>query len=121
MWDRRARVVEVTDGDTLKVVLDQGFGDTKEISVRLLGTFAPESSQVGGKETKAFVQAWVAAQPAATWPVVVTTALTRSGQHEVQSFARYLGTVTSLDGTDNLNAEVSAFVAAHGFPGGIGS
>lgn len=33
----------VIDGDTVEVVLDRGFNDTKKISVRLLGLNAPES------------------------------------------------------------------------------
>ena len=53
MWDRRARVLSVKDGDTLRVQLDQGFGDTKTLDLRLLGAFAPEHDEPGGPETKA--------------------------------------------------------------------
>ena len=35
--------VRVIDGDTIKVLLDRGFGDRKLVSVRVFGTDAPES------------------------------------------------------------------------------
>jgi endonuclease YncB( thermonuclease family) len=45
--DNRARLVRVNDGDTIVVVLDQGFRDTKEIDVRLASVYCPEGAQPG--------------------------------------------------------------------------
>ncbi len=121
MWDRRAKIIDVHDGDTIRVVLDQGFYDTKEISVRLLGTFAPELAQPGGIETRDFARQWVANQGAAPWPLIVTTTRLPRADHEDTSFSRYVATVTNADGTQSLNGAVEAYVKAHGYPGGTGS
>jgi endonuclease YncB( thermonuclease family) len=63
MWDRRATLYDVHDGDTVTVVLDQGFGDTKRIKVRLLGVYAPELNETGGTDCRNFVKEWFNAQP----------------------------------------------------------
>ena len=121
MWDKRAQVLAVHDGDTLPVVvIDQGFGDAKKINLRLDGVFAPELSQAGGPECRDFVTSWVAARKGtATWPFVVTTRMIRSQEHEVTTLGRIVGTLTQ--GQDSLNADIAAFVAASGYAGGTGS
>lgn len=119
MWDKRAQVLDVHDGDTLTALTDVGGGITWTINVRLLGVFAPELKEPGGPETRQFVLDWIAKQPG-KWPVVVTTARTKTDK-DALTFDRYLGTVTSLDGTDSLNLAVMAFVAEHGYGGGTGS
>jgi endonuclease YncB( thermonuclease family) len=121
MWDRRAAVLNVHDGDTLTALLDQGFDETVKIAVRLLGVYAPELNQPGGPECQAFVADWVATHSAlaVAWPVVVTTARMKVADHEQMTFTRYVGTVTSLDGSDNLNLDVQAFIDAQGYGPGI--
>lgn len=120
MWDRRAAVLEVTDGDTVLVDIDQGFGDTKEFSLRLLGVWAPEKKEPGGAETRAFIEKWVADRIGAKrWPFVITTIRVRDDSHEVRTFARYVGTLDY--GNESLNVAIMAFVAANGYGGGTGS
>lgn len=119
MWDKRAYLVTVHDGDTITVVLDQGFGDWKRIKVRLLGVFAPELSQPGGPECRAFVQAWMDEQKGPTWPLLVVTS--RTADHETQTFDRYVCTVSNLTGTRCLNADVVDFIQANGYGGGVGA
>jgi hypothetical protein len=121
MWDRRARVFSPHDGDTLLVILDQGFGDTKAIHLRLLHTFAPELDEPGGPETLAFVQNWLDKHdPDGTeWPFVVVTERVKD-EHELMTFARYVGTLTDPAGK-SLNEAVTAFVKEHGYGGGTGS
>lgn len=125
MWDKRARLLRVIDGDTIEVLLDQGFRDTKEIDVRLLGVWAPEMREPGGPETKAFVQEWFRREEAATggkvWSVVVTTMRMPVADKEQQTFDRYVCTVTSMDGSRSLNVAVSQYVAEQGYGGGSGS
>lgn len=111
MWDRRAQLLWVKDGDTIQAALDQGFGDTKEIAVRLLGVWAPELTQPGGPETKVFVQDWFAALPLSKWPFVVTTIRMKATDREQMTFDRYVAVVTSIDGSRNLNADVTAWLA----------
>lgn len=123
MWDRRAEYLENHDGDTVRMVLDQGFDDTKTVAVRLLGVFAPELKQQGGPECRAFVEAWFQSRLSTStrWGFVVTTARMKVADREQTTLSRYVGTVTSLDGTDNLNLDVMAFIVSNGYGGGIGS
>lgn len=118
MWDRRARITENHDGDTVTAVLDQGFGDTKTIKVRLAKVFAPETSQPGGAETTAFVRDWVAQRSTTAWPFVCTTVRTRTDT-ETTTLGRYVAYITC--GTESLNEAVTAFVTASGYAGGIGA
>lgn len=119
MWDKRAQVVSVYDGDTLTMVLDQGFGDSKEIRVRLLGVFAPELRQPGGQETRQFVVDWLAQRSSGVkWPWLVVTS--RTADHETMTFSRYVATVSTLDGTQTLNTAVSEYVRAQGYSRGVG-
>lgn len=110
MWDRRASLVRVKDGDTFVAVLDQGFRDTKEIDVRLYGVWAPEMGEPGGPETKAFVEQWFTSLPAGKWPFIVTTMRMKVADREQTTLERYVANVTSLDGSRSLNLEVNAFV-----------
>ena len=123
MWDKRAFVTSVHDGDTLTATLDQGFGDLKEaMRIRLLGTFAPELTQPGGPETRQFVVDWIAryALIPLRFPFVVTTARGPKSDREITTFERYVAVVETLDHSHNLNLDVQAFVTAQGYGGGTG-
>lgn len=123
MWDRRSEYLENHDGDTIKMTLDQGFGDTKLVDIRLLGVFAPELKQVGGIECQAFVQEWFKAHAVkgTRWGFVTTTARMKITDREQKTLDRYVGIVTSLDGTENLNLAIMQFIAANKYSSGIGS
>lgn len=123
MWDRRAEYLSNHDGDTLKVNLDQGFGDIKLADIRLLGVYAPELAEPGGKECREFVQEWFTRNKIAgrRWSYIVTTARMKVADSEQRTLNRYVGTVTSLDGSRNLNLEVMNFIIAKGYAGGTGS
>lgn len=122
MWDKRAEYLGNHDGDTVKVVLDQGFGDTKLVDIRLLGVYAPELSQPGGKECKEFVAEWFAKNnpSQSRWGVIVTTSRMKSTDREQTTLSRYVGVITSMDGSSNLNAEVVEFIHANGYGSGTG-
>lgn len=124
MWDRRAEYLSNYDGDTVKVTLDQGFGDTKTIDVRLFGVYAPEIREPGGIECRDFLNSWFKSQSILTvsrWSFIVTTALMKVADREQKSLDRYLGTITSLSGTRNLNLEIMQFIVSKGYGGGTGS
>lgn len=122
MWDKRAQLISVHDGDTVRLLLDQGFYDTKQINVRLLNVFAPELKQVGGADCRDFVESWFTQlTPFGTWNCIVTTTRLKTADKEDTSFDRYVGVITSLDGTRNLNLEVQAYIKVKGYPGGTGS
>ncbi|MBT2541954.1 hypothetical protein J7E99_14880 [Streptomyces sp. ISL-44] len=115
-------MLAVKDGDTLRTVLDQGFGDTKTIDLRLFDTWAPEHGDAGGAETRTFVVEWLARNNPRgdEWPYVVTVRRVRSGTHEVMSLGRYVGSLANAEG-DTLNDAVNGFVASKGFGRGIGA
>jgi endonuclease YncB( thermonuclease family) len=117
MWDRRARIPENHDGDTITAVLDQGFGDTKTIKVRLAGVFAPELSQPGGPETTTFVHEWITQRSSGSWPFVCTTVRTRTDT-ETTTLGRYVAHIVC--GTESLNDAINTFVAVNGYGHGIG-
>lgn len=123
MWDRRAKVLKINDGDTLVALLDQGFGDTKEITVRLLGVWAPELNQTGGPETKEFVVNWLDGKTLAgtTWSFIITTARMKTVDREQKTFDRYVATLTTMDNSYNLNVDVMDFVMRNNYAGGSGS
>lgn len=111
MWDKRAQVLRVKDGDTLEVMLDQGFGDTKTISIRLLSVWAPETDEPAAEEVSAYVKQWLMEHgwTNSKWPFVVVTMRTRTDR-EVMSFNRYITVLTSADGTDSLNADLVSYL-----------
>jgi len=51
-----ARIAEVLDGDTLRVIADVGFGILMRDKLRLRGINCPELKEPGGEEAKRFVQ-----------------------------------------------------------------
>jgi endonuclease YncB( thermonuclease family) len=119
MWDYRASVLKVKDGDTLRVLLDRGFDETKEIDLRLFDTWAPEKTDSGGPETKAHATEWVDERSEGRWPFVVILERTKRGDHEVSTLGRYVGTLLDPQG-DSLNSAVTAFVSARGYGHGTG-
>ncbi|MFH0986262.1 MAG: DUF1016 N-terminal domain-containing protein [Candidatus Omnitrophota bacterium] len=56
LYTYRADVVQVIDGDTLKVSIPLGFGFTIVQKLRLRGLDAPEIQSAEGKEAKAFLE-----------------------------------------------------------------
>lgn len=122
MWDRRARFVSNHDGDTVTMILDQGFKDEKEIDVRLFGVFAPELSQPGGKECKGFVENWFLSNEidGQDWNFIVTTIRMKRADAEQMTFDRYVAVITTIDGSDNLNIAIQSFINENGYSGGVG-
>lgn len=123
MWDKRAEYLDNHDGDTVKMVLDQGFGDTKLIDVRLLGVYAPELSQSGGKECQKFVSDWFASNAidGVRWEFIVTTVRMKRADKEQTTLSRYVGVITNQTVSSTLNAEISQFIHDKGYGGGTGA
>lgn len=99
-----ARLLEVHDGDTVKLAIDHGFGEDAKEWIRLRDVWAPELGEEGGLEATADVRAWFLMH-APNGFVRVTTFRT-STPLEIrfrQSFTRYIGVITGFDG-DELNA-----------------
>ena len=56
MYHYNAKVLEVLDGDTIKLLIDLGFKIQYEITVRLNGINCAEKNTELGRKTKEFVQ-----------------------------------------------------------------
>jgi hypothetical protein len=128
MFDYRAAVYQVTDGDTIVLTLDQGLGDRSEEPIRLIGVRAPERGEVGWLEARMFTVEWCERLSRATrWPLYVRTLPNTSfDPTEKRSFVRWLGEVYEVmlplrinPATNwpylarNLNVEVQAFLDLH--------
>lgn len=98
-----ARVLEVHDADTAKLDIDLGFSTHQQVWIRLLDVHAPELSEPTGPAARDDTLKWLS-DHAPDHRVAVTTY--RSAQPvEIRfrnSFTRYIGTITTLDG-DSLN------------------
>jgi endonuclease YncB( thermonuclease family) len=101
IWTVPATVLEVHDGDTLKVNADLGWHITLiNQPVRLAGVDAPELATDAGKAAAAFTAALA---PPGTMVTLVS--------HSLDKYGRVLGTITLPDGQD-LSAALIA--AGHG-------
>jgi hypothetical protein len=135
MWDYRARRSDKPgrndDGDTVLMIVDLGMGVHHETPIRLTGCFAPERSQMGGRESARFLNEVLdeieerARARGRRWPFVVMTEQNRMAEpDERRSFVRFVGEIFAFDSMpnmDSVNAEVATFLASHPeFGGGIG-
>jgi hypothetical protein len=121
MWEYRAAVVRVIDGDTLVMLIDQGLGSRQEEHIRLLDVRAPEMSQPGGLDTFGYVTEWCDRLPLGVrWPLMVNTVPNTSREPaERRTLVRYLATVREADWLPKdgpvrrLNDDIRGFLAGH--------
>jgi len=100
-----ARVVDVHDGDTLKLDVDLGFATHAYVWIRLKGVRAPELSDPTGPQAKGDLQAWLETNAPDGLVMVSTFQIAGSTKeiHEQMTFIRYIGVVTAPAGQE-LNA-----------------
>lgn len=97
-----AKVVDIHDGDTIKVDIDLGFGITlKNQTFRFFGINAPEihgETKTAGLKTTAYVQ-----QVLKDKEIIIFTI-----KDEKEKFGRWLGRIFYHDGNDwvDLNSEL---------------
>lgn len=104
-----AEVVSVTDGDTLKLLVDLGFSTQHRIAVRLADVFAAERREAAGPAHTAGLKRML---PIGTRVVVRTQRLRGA---EVQTFGRYVADVWCS--CVHVNAEMRRMI---GEPQGAG-
>lgn len=97
MYDYRAQLINIVDGDTLHLEVLLGCDVRVRMTVRLAGLDCPEISTETGRIAKIYVQDWFTAH-APTGAVLLVTAKDRR-----EKYGRYLGSIESADG-DSLNA-----------------
>jgi endonuclease YncB( thermonuclease family) len=86
LFTYRAYVFDVTDADTLWMLVDLGFGFMTQQHLRLRGIDAPEITTREGQEAKRFVERELGAVIGAPAPMIITT--TQSDKYD-----RYLADV----------------------------
>jgi endonuclease YncB( thermonuclease family) len=124
MWNYRAAVLEVLDGDTVRLLVDTGYHGRQEEDHRLKGVWAPEKNQPGGSETAEFVRGWLASlDRARRWPLEVDTEPNSNPEpDERRSFTRYIAEVRNIATGRSLNEDIRTFLAGHPeWPGGVGA
>lgn len=105
MYEYRATILRVVDGDTVHAEIDLGLDVSTRITLRLAGLDAPEASSPEGIAATA----WLAEHaPVGSRLIVRTT------KDHREKFGRYLGTLIA-DGVE-LNAAMIA--AGHASPYG---
>jgi micrococcal nuclease len=88
MYEYRANVVRVVDGDTLHIDLDLGIDCHTLLTVRLWGVNAPEHGTPEGDAATAYVENWVHNHAGPGGLVEIATYKDRK-----EKYGRYLGTI----------------------------
>lgn len=98
MYTYRAVVTRVTDGDTVRFLIDMGMYVRTEQAIRLKDVYAPELSTQEGKDARDKVLLWVAEhRHDREWPLVIST------DKDKQTFNRYIGEVLCTQCATTLN------------------
>jgi micrococcal nuclease len=105
----RAQVLDVLDGDTLLILIDQGMHNQRREKLRLARVNAPEMSTPEGEPAKVYATRWVhggAANALADgWPFIVATAKA-TGSPGIDNYGRYLCEIWRLDTGENLGDDL---------------
>lgn len=93
-----AKLVKVTDGDTVVLEVDLGFRLKATMPIRLLGINAPEIRDLAGRLARQWVTDWFTANPSFT----VATA------KDPEKYGRWLGVIHPYSGASLNEALVAA-------------
>ncbi len=94
MYQYRAAVLRVVDGDTVHVRVDLGFDVRLDMTLRLYGINTPELPTPEGVAAKDFAISWLAHH---------ADFRLESLRDKREKFGRYLGIIHPLDGGETLN------------------
>jgi endonuclease YncB( thermonuclease family) len=89
MYEYRAVMVQVHDGDTVTFEIDLGFSIFSRHAVRFAGINSPELATQEGKVSASWLSQWFSDNPG---PYVLRTTKNK----ETEKYGRYLATVTSI-------------------------
>jgi endonuclease YncB( thermonuclease family) len=96
-----ARLLEIHDGDTIKLDVDQGFDEHTHKWIRLADVGAPELSEPDGQQAKADVAAWFAEHAPDGQVQLVTQKVDRPLEIRFRmTFTRYVGVVSAPNGAE---------------------
>lgn len=107
MYQYQATVTRIVDGDTIHAELDLGCDVRINLTLRLYGINAPETSTPEGKDATAFLRSLV---------VEGDTVLVVTYKDRREKYGRYLATLFDAEGRDVNHAMVEAGHAVPYFP-----
>ena len=113
LWQYRADIERVVDGDTLDLSIDLGFGviltgDEARVRLRgvntaeIFGTAKDSDEYAKGQRHKEFVEEWVADEADTEWPFFIKT----GKDDERGKYGRWLATITRRTDGANLNEDL---------------
>lgn len=100
MYEYRATLVRIVDGDTVDLMIDQGFGNYHKERFRVLGVDTPEEGEPGYHEANAFVADWFDLHEH------VLTVVTIKDKKE--KYGRYLASISAPRAKTKTREEASA-------------
>lgn len=110
MWEYRATLVRVIDGDTFVLDIDCGFHITKRETIRLFGIDCPEIGTAEGKRAKQFTTEWFGHHALG---VRIQTHRNEAG--EVLTFGRWVAKVYGLDLVGGAQNDLAEALRTAGF------
>jgi hypothetical protein len=105
-----ATLLEVHDGDTVRLSIDNGFGSRAVEWIRLQDVWCPELSAPGGPLARDITAAWFNEHAPAGLVTVTTYRVTPLELRFRQSFTRYIGVICAPD-----QAELNAYLTGLGY------
>lgn len=109
MYEYRATVIRVVDGDTVDLSVDIGFDVNINLRVRLAGIDAPERGKPGGAEATA----WLTEKLRPRVNVLVKTE-----KDKREKYGRYLATIYLLGDVTHINQQMIEAGHALSYDGG---
>jgi endonuclease YncB( thermonuclease family) len=97
VYERRATVTRVIDGDTLYLAANVGLDITVNMTVRLYGLNCPEMNTDAGKAAKAWVEQWVRDHAGDLGACSLRTV-----KDKKEKYGRYLADLLPDDGSPSL-------------------
>lgn len=109
MYEYRATVIRVVDGDTVDLRVDAGFGMGLNDRFRLAGIDAPERGKPGGTEATA----WLTEKLNTRAEVIIKTS-----KDSREKYGRYLAEIFLLGDATSLNHQMIQVGHATAYEGG---
>lgn len=101
MWDFRAQLERVVDGDTITLLCDTAFFGRHSVDIRLKDVNSPDDIAHVDRAAAAFIESWMDRNIEATrrWGLYVVTETTKVFEPtQKRSFTRYIGNVWTYHG-----------------------
>jgi len=105
MYQYKAEVVKIVDGDTIDVVIDLGFKITTNQRIRLARVNTPETYNVK-KDSEEYQKGMAAKQYVEQRLAANKNEINLETEKVTEKYGRYIGTIWLADSTVSLNDEL---------------